>query len=347
MSELSPTVSVIVPCYNQGIHLDEAIQSVLGQTYQDFEIIIVDDGSDDGLTGLTNDLLRDYRRKRTRVIRTENRGVVSARNTAISHARGKYILPLDADDRIGSEYLEKAVKILDDNPDTGIVYCEVEFFGERQGKWELPPYRFPDILVQNVIFCSGFFRKSDWEKVDGYNPNMNDGWEDYDFWLAIIETGRKVYRISEILFYYRQKKSSRNTEASSRAIALHTRIFQNHRELYLQNIEILFKYIYENWSKIDELREVIHENRLTVEELGEQLDDFVAQRDRAILRIQQLEDHERELEQELSKTQKDFLNARREVEELTEAIRPLQEMRESKLGTMLALWHEFKKKIGF
>jgi len=110
MSELSPTVSVIVPCYNQGIYLDEAIQSVLGQTYQDFEIIIVDDGSDDGLTGLTNDLLRDYRRKRTRVIRTENRGVVSARNTAISHARGKYILPLDADDRIGSEYLEKAVK---------------------------------------------------------------------------------------------------------------------------------------------------------------------------------------------------------------------------------------------
>jgi chromosome segregation ATPase len=95
------------------------------------------------------------------------------------------------------------------------------------------------------------------------------------------------------------------------------------------------------------LREVIHENRLTVEELGERLDDFVAQRDRAILRIQQLEDHERELEQELSKTQKDFLNARREVEELTEAIRPLQEMRESKLGTMLALWHEFKKKIGF
>jgi succinate dehydrogenase/fumarate reductase flavoprotein subunit len=75
------------------------------------------------------------------------------------------------------------------------------------------------------------------------------------------------------------------------------------------------------------LREVIHENRLTVEELGERLDDFVAQRDWAILRIQQLEDHE-ELEQELSKTQKDFLNARREVEELTEAIRPLQEMRE-------------------
>jgi len=143
MSELSPTVSVIVPCYNQGIYLDEAIQSVLGQTYQDFEIIIVDDGSDDGLTGLTNDLLRDYRRKRTRVIRTENRGVVSARNTVISHARGKYILPLDADDRIGSEYLEKAVKILDDNPDTGIVYCEVEFFGERQGKWEYLPTDFP------------------------------------------------------------------------------------------------------------------------------------------------------------------------------------------------------------
>lgn len=344
MSELNPTVSVIVPCYNQGIYLDEAIESVLAQTYPNFEIIIVDDGSDDPTT---IEILRDYRRERTRVIRTENRGVVNARNTAIARARGKYILPLDADDRIGDTYLEKAVKIFDDNPAIGIVYCEAEFFGERQGKWELPPYRFPDILIRNAIFCSGFFRKADWQKISGYNPNMIDGWEDYDFWLSIIETGSEIYRIPEILFYYRQRKYSRSTDTNSRAIAIHARIFHNHRELYLQNIEILFRSIYENLSILDELWEPIAEERVKIDDLNDRREKFLARRDRDLLRIQQLEEHERELEQELLKTQKDFWNARQEVEELTEALRLLQNTRVSKIGGFVSFWYKFKKKIGF
>ena len=81
----SPTVSVIIPCYNLGQYLDEAVQSVLAQTYQDFEIVIVDDGSTDPVTRA---LLAGYRRPRTRVIQIAHAGVSEARNVAIAHSAG-------------------------------------------------------------------------------------------------------------------------------------------------------------------------------------------------------------------------------------------------------------------
>src|SRR5437879_507126 len=101
MDNSQPVVSVIIPCFNQGATLDEAVASVLNQTFTDFEIVIVNDGSTDPFT---SELLANYHRPRTRVITTANGGLAAARNTAIRNSRGKYILPLDADDRIAPEY---------------------------------------------------------------------------------------------------------------------------------------------------------------------------------------------------------------------------------------------------
>ena len=123
-----PKVSVIIPCFNQGLYLDEAVESVLAQTFQDFEILVVDDGSTDEAT---IKMLKDYARPKTRVIHTDNQGLSMARNNGILEARGDYILPLDADDKIGPGYLEEAVRILDQHRDIGIVYCEAAFFGMR------------------------------------------------------------------------------------------------------------------------------------------------------------------------------------------------------------------------
>ena len=113
-------VSVVIPCYNQGAFIDDAVNSVLAQTFSDFEIIIVNDGSTDATT---NALLERYSRPKTTVIHTENQGVCAARNTAIKAAAGKYILPLDADDKIEPTYLEKAVNVFDNHPETGVVWC--------------------------------------------------------------------------------------------------------------------------------------------------------------------------------------------------------------------------------
>jgi glycosyltransferase involved in cell wall biosynthesis len=238
MIDKRPTVSVIIPCYNQGHFLDEAVASVLGQSYQDFEIIIVNDGSTETES---ISILKNYNKPKTIVAHTNNQGLAMARNHAIQLSNGKYILPLDADDKIGRTYLEKAVECLEANDNLGIVYCEAEFFGNKTGKWELPEYQFPDILLGNRIFCSGFFRKLDWQKTGGYNSKMIYGWEDYDFWLSILELEREVYRIPEVLFFYRSTAGSMAKRMDDeKQISSYAQIFHNHPDLYSKNIKTIF-----------------------------------------------------------------------------------------------------------
>jgi len=173
MRETDPKVSVIVPCYNQGQYLHDAVESVLAQTYSNWEIIVIDDGS---TQPQTIDILNNYTAPKTTIIKTSNQGPSAARNHGIRAASGKYILPLDADDKIANFYLEKAVPILEQNDNIGIVYGQAEFFGAKSGRWRLPNYSFPEILLGNLIFNSSVYRKSDWEKVEGYNISMVNGW---------------------------------------------------------------------------------------------------------------------------------------------------------------------------
>ena len=119
-----PLISVIVPCYNQAQYLDECLQSVLDQTYTDWECIIVNDGSPDH----TEEIAKKWVEKDTRFIylSKENGGLSSARNAGIEIAKGEWILPLDADDKIGNLYLELGEKEFD--KDYTIVYCDAAFF---------------------------------------------------------------------------------------------------------------------------------------------------------------------------------------------------------------------------
>jgi len=227
-----PKVSVIIPCYNQGQYIDEAVNSVLAQTFQDFEIIIVNDGSTDEFT---NEILKNYNKPKTRVIHTTNQGLSAARNNGIKASVGEYILPLDADDKIADTYLEKAVKVLDENQKIGIVYCEAEFFGSKTGKWKLQEYTYENILIANMIFCSAFFRRIDYNKTNGYDSKMIYGWEDWEFWLSLIEFNILIYKIPEICFYYRVKTSSMITELIKDAFKrkhLHSYVFYKHINLY-------------------------------------------------------------------------------------------------------------------
>ncbi len=121
-----PKVSVIIPCYNHGKYIDEAVDSILNQTFKDFEIIIVNDGSTDELT---NNKLKQYDKPKTFVINKENEGLSVARNTAIKRAVGEYILTLDADDTFEPSFLYRAVYVLDNKPEIGIVTCGLGLMG--------------------------------------------------------------------------------------------------------------------------------------------------------------------------------------------------------------------------
>jgi glycosyltransferase involved in cell wall biosynthesis len=256
MSQPNPTVSVIVPCYNQGQYLDEAVGSIFAQTYQSFEIIVINDGSTDAETVK---LLKHYQKPNVKVIHTDNRGPSAARNTGIQQAIGHYILPLDADDRIQPTYLEKAVNLLDSHPDVGIVYSQAEFFGTKTGLCNLPTYSFPEILLGNMIFNSSFYRKADWQKIGGYRENMTYGWEDYDFWLSIVELGRATMQIPEPLYLYRQVPNSRSDRLTrDRQIISYAQIFHNHPRLYSEHINILFRHLIE-------LREDVHQTHSLLE----------------------------------------------------------------------------------
>lgn len=229
-------VSVIMPCYNDGKYIEEAVESVFAQTYKNIELIVIDDGSDEQETIDILNKLGD----RIVLLKTNHLRPAGARNFGITRATGKYILPVDSDDKIDSTYVEKAVEILEKNQNIGVVYCEADLFGEKSGKWDLPSYSFDKMLLDNVVFVTALFYREDWEKVGGFNTHMLAGMEDYDFWLAILALGKEIYQIPEILFHYRIKPVSRTTGFQSDYIqmqATYRQIYDNHKEFFEKNSE--------------------------------------------------------------------------------------------------------------
>lgn len=228
-------VSVIMPCYNDGQYIQEAIQSVKEQTYPNWELIIVDDGSDDADTVCMIENIHD---PQISVFHSQHLGPAGARNYGIERATGKYILPLDSDDWIDRTYMEKAVQILEKSPKIGIVYCKAELFGEKSGPWDLPDYSFQAMLLDNIIFVTALFYREDWKKAGGFRTSMAAGMEDYDFWLSIIEAGKEVCQIPEVLFHYRIKPVSRTTcfQASCEQVQdTYRQMYLNHTDFYREH----------------------------------------------------------------------------------------------------------------
>jgi glycosyltransferase involved in cell wall biosynthesis/SAM-dependent methyltransferase len=200
----APDVSVVITCYNLGRYLYEAVDSVLRQTLQSFEIILVDDGSTDEFTIRYLDI---FSAPKTQVVRTANQGLSAARNAGIQLARGRYICCLDADDRLKPAFLEKAGRILDDAADIGFVSCYYETFDNDHAVYRYDGCRFPELLVQNEVVVVSVFRKEAWRKTGGYYTGLK-AMEDWDFWIGILEQGYRGTVIPDILFEYRARVGS-------------------------------------------------------------------------------------------------------------------------------------------
>lgn len=237
-------ISIVVPCYKQAHFLSETLDSVYEQTYSDWECIIVNDGSPDN----TEEIAQLYCKKdsRFRYLYKENGGISDARNVGIKNSHGEYILPLDSDDKISPQYIEKAIAYFERYPETQLVYSLADRFGEKNMEWVLEDYNYQKLLWRNMIFCSAVFRRVDFDRVGGYNINMKYGLEDWDFWLSFLNEKSVVYQIPEILFHYRYNENSRNTNVAKYGLDESLRqIYRNHPKIYAPYVENIIQ-LYNN-----------------------------------------------------------------------------------------------------
>jgi glycosyltransferase involved in cell wall biosynthesis len=229
-----PKISIITPCYNHGKYIREMLESVYRQTFEDYEVIVVNDGSTDN----TREVLEGIVHEKVKIIHIDNYGPAYARNLAIENAQASIIMNLDADDKIAPDLLEKAYNVFCVKSNIGIVHSDAECFGAISGRYNIEDYTLGNMLFDNRIISQAFFRKEDWALVGGYSSELIYGLEDWDFWLLIIELGRDVVKISEPLVYYRTYKHHNDCRTGrlkrDRIIFFKTllTIYHRHEKLY-------------------------------------------------------------------------------------------------------------------
>jgi GT2 family glycosyltransferase/SAM-dependent methyltransferase len=209
---MTPAVSVVIPCFNLGAYVDEAVQSVLAQTRQDAEILIVDDGSDDPVT---QHLLASYRRPRTRIIRTANRGLPAARNTGLEEARGRYVSFLDADDLFEPRFLEATIGKLEADDSLAFASCWLTAFGDRQFSWQPEHCDFPWLLAEDTVCTAAPVCRDALLAIGGFDERPGlDGYEDWALAVDLVERGHRGEIVPEPLFRYRIRPGSMSSETS-------------------------------------------------------------------------------------------------------------------------------------
>lgn len=228
-------VSVIVSCYNYAQFLGEALDSVIAQTYPHWECIIINDGSPDN----TEEIASEYCKKdsRFKYLYKENGGHSSARNLGIKVSAGKYILPLDADDTITNNYLEKAVETLDSDQNVKLVTGQVQLFGNSAEKICFRLFDLRSFLVVNYITISSLFRRTDFDKTNGFDETMKV-FEDWDLFIGLLKNGGEVKELSFTCLNYRKKEISMFHDN----LRNKKQIFRDQLKLYNNHIDVYEKY---------------------------------------------------------------------------------------------------------
>lgn len=205
----SPVISVIMAVYNAEDYLADAIDSILNQTFTDFELVIVNDGSTDG----SKKILESYKDRRVSVINQKNKGPVAARNTAIQHSRGAFIAVMDSDDISLPTRLQKEVSMMQANPSLGAVGSNYIGFNEQGVQWTTNVFTHPDDLKACMVLCNQFghasvmFRRSVLDQVGLYSSESGGMVEDYDLLIRVSHVA-ELANIPEPLLMWRKRAES-------------------------------------------------------------------------------------------------------------------------------------------
>jgi glycosyltransferase involved in cell wall biosynthesis len=211
----SPTITVVTPAYNAAAFLTDAVESVLRQSFQCFELIIIDDGSTDE----TGDIARRLAAtdERVRVLATRNGGQAAARNLAIRSARGEFITLLDSDDMLAPTYLARQLALFRAHPDVGVITVNAVNRGggaAYDGQTIWPRRSGQDLLTlhdliehENAVCIMSIFRREVFDRLDGFNAALPRN-EDYEFWLRAALAGCTFLRNYEPHALYRRRDDS-------------------------------------------------------------------------------------------------------------------------------------------
>lgn len=232
-------LSIIITCYNLGEYLEEAVNSI--QEFiksDDYEIILINDGSTDSHTiEIINYIEKVY--PDIIVVNQLNTGLGKARNNGIKLAKGKFIIPLDADNKLRPEFIYKTIEILENRSDVAVVYGDASFFGKRTGLWKGKVFDLKQMVLNNYIDACAGFRKAVWEELNGYDEKMPVmGFEDWDFWLRIANRGHKFEYVKQVFFDYRVRDNSMLSDAWQKREILLDYIFNKKELLSLKALRL-------------------------------------------------------------------------------------------------------------
>ncbi|WP_100075779.1 glycosyltransferase family 2 protein [Chryseobacterium camelliae] len=248
---MNEKISIIIPYYNGEKYIRETLESVYRQTHQDFEVIIVNDGSDQNVLEAS---IQNMLHPNLKVIHQENQGQSAARNNGAKLATGKYILFLDCDDLIDETFLAKTYTILQQKSEVRICYSRGKFFEKTDKEWVLRPFNTYDFLIENSIPITALIYKEDFENAGGFDVRLNY-YEDWDFWITLIKNGAGTYKIDEFLFFYRIRTGSDSLTNISSDNRL--RLSDNFFEIYKKH----YAFYQENGLDFHTIMSLIRENK--------------------------------------------------------------------------------------
>lgn len=230
-----PVVSIIIPCYNDALYIEQAVKSALEQTYSYKEVIVIDDGSDEE----TKKVLQKIKPSITKLITQENKGQSAARNVGIRAANGEYILILDSDDYFEPTFCEEAIAAFKSDENIAIVTCQANLIFPDGSYHCFTPKggNIRNFMYANCALGTSIFRKAYWEKAGGYDETMRKGFEDWEFFIRVTKMGGHAFVIQKPLFNYRKREISTTSRANQIRYELWNYIFTKHRDLYISDFD--------------------------------------------------------------------------------------------------------------